>query len=221
VDIPLAIEEADYSALLSTLRSLAANLDPAAGDGTLRVVNNGNARLLTCRYKGGLEHATRTGPLVRMVLAFRAFDPYWYAENETAYTFQQAAGVSFFPLLPLSLSSSAVYSVETVANDGDVEAWPVWTITGPGDSLVLRNLTTGETLELQTTILAGQQVTIDTRPGRKTVLRDDGTNLFPYLSDTSSLWALTKGSNKIQVELNLSDANSSVVLRYTLRYLSA
>lgn len=53
----------------------------------------------------------------------------------------------------------------TVINDGDIDAYPVFTITGAVDSPVITNETTGGGFVLTSTLLSGQTVQIDGRTG--------------------------------------------------------
>ncbi len=133
-----------------------------------------------------------------------------------------ASTPSFFPIFPLRLTSSQIAVDSTVTNAGDVATWPVWTIKGPGTTITLRNLTTGENLIFLSTVLgSGESIAIDTRPGLKTVTKQDGSNLFNDLDVTSSLWALPRGDSAIRLEMSGVDATaSSLQLNYRQRYLS-
>lgn len=226
VDLVMMAQAASASALRTLLRSSLHWFDPTRGEGTLRVqVDGGIERELRCRYAGGLElsESQRENGRIwqKFVLTLRAVDPFWYGRNAIVATYLAATGGSFFPILPLRLASSTIFADAIVTNAGDVEAWPVWTITGPGSGLVLSNQTTNKRLALTQALLGGETVTIDTRPGQKTVRKNDGANLFGSLSSDSSLWSLQVGDNSIRVELSGSTTASSVVLSYYTRYLGA
>lgn len=226
VSIPLDVFTASPSALRTAVRTLERLFDPKRGDGSLRVLSpDGSTRDLVCRYVGGLElQEAYEGAfgVQRTVLVFRAFDPLWRDASTTSVTFAPDTATAFFPILPLRLSSSEVYSDASIDNSGDAEAWPMWTITGPGDSPVLRNLTTDEVIDLTgLTLGAGESVVIDTAPGAKTVRSGTGSNLFSSLSSTSTLWSLAQGINSVRVELSGVTAATSVVLSYRRRWLGA
>lgn len=225
--LPVVLREASETALRTAVRAFLRTFNPLRGDGRLRVTApDASERELVCRYIRGLEGNEQIDVhglvWVKLVLVFRASDPYWYARNTVVDSYTAAASTGlFFPLPPLRLSSASVFADATVDNPGDVEAWPVWTVTGPGSGLVLRNLSTGESLSLSTALGSGESVAIDTRPGVKTVTKSDGTNLFGDLSATSALWALQSGTNSLRVELSGVTSASGVVLSYTPRYLGA
>lgn len=224
VDVPLLLRAPSEPALRTSVRALLRSFNPSRGDGKLRVrAADGSERELTCRYAGGFEGdegpAAKGNLSQRVVLIFRAADPYWYARTgvQTIYTLGSPA--TFFPFFPLRLSSSTIFADATVANAGDVEAWPVWQLTGPGVDPVLRNLTSGELMSLSLTLAAGESLAIDTRPGRKSVTADAGSNQFGALSAASVLWALQAGDNAVRVEMSGATADSQVSLSYTPRYL--
>lgn len=224
--LALWITGTDEADLRTQMRALTYRMDSVRGDGKIRVTApGGDQREITCRVTGGLEMSEilgdSSGPTAqKAVVTFRAVDPYWADVADVVQDFTSAAAPSFFPIFPLRLASSEVFVDATITNTGDVAAWPVWQVTGPGSGLVLRNLSTGELLELTGTLTAGEFVTIDTRPGAKTVTKNDGTNLFPQLSTVSALWALQSGATLLRVEMTGTTSASSVRLSYRTRYLT-
>jgi len=219
-------EGATNIALRTLLRAWASRLDPERGDARIRATApDGSRRELYCRYQGGFEGEEADGAAgrdwLKSILIFRAHDPLWYdlATNTDTYT---AGGVvaNFFPIFPLRLANSEVFSEPTVDNDGDYLTWPLWVITGPGSSPILRNLTTDKAIDLSGAVLtAGESITIDTAPGRKTVQKQDGTNLFGSMTDESSLWPLERGPNSIRIEMTGAGGGSQVQLSWRRRFL--
>lgn len=220
VDLPIEISCTTHSELRSKLRSLMKILNPLKGDGTLKCTAiDGTQRLLNCRYSGGLEISESGQTWQNVVLVFKAFDPFWYDANTIVQTFTTGQPATFFPIFPLRLSSSTVFADITVNNEGDVETWPEWIFYGPGDNMILRNLTTGGYLRLNTSIGDRESITIDTK--KKTIKKNDGTNLFSLQTSTSSIWSLQEGLNNIRIEMSSANANSSVQLSYKNRYWGA
>lgn len=225
--LPLWIDAASEAALRTAIRDLVAKMDPTRGDGKIRVTSPvGDQREITCRVSAGLDLAERlgstSGPTVqRAVVVFRAHDPYWTDTSDIIDTYTTGQVATFFPFFPLRLTSSEIFAAATVNNSGDVETWPRWQITGPGSAFALRNLTTGKLLQLTEGLGGGETATIDTRPGAKTVVKNDGTNLFPGLSADTSLWPLARGSNSLQIEMPGATSASEVRLTWRRRYLSA
>lgn len=214
--------------LRTEVRNTVYRMDPTRGLGRLRVIApGGDSREIFCRVSRGLglnEVLSEDAAFYaqRVTATFLAHDPYWYSVGDTAIVYTgDVEAATFFPFFPLRLSAGAVFVDDNdVNNPGDLEAWPVWTISGPASNVVISNLTTEKSIVLNTTITSGQSVTIDTRPGAKTVLNDDGTSLFSLMSATSSLFSLAQGTNHIQVSMDSTSATSSIRLAFRARYFA-
>ncbi len=225
VRIPLMISAPNEATLALVRRTLRYALNPNRGPGTLRMTAaDGAQRDLTCYcesgYEGDESDANRGPGFAVLPLVFRALDPYWYDANATVLTFTPSGVVAFFqnPFLPIHLSASGISSAFTIDNQGDVQTWPVWTITGPGTNPILTNNTTGKAITMTVTLSGGQSITIDTRPGVKTVKREDGSLHYNYLSFTSSLWPLVRGANNISLSMSGTTSASALQLQYKQAY---
>lgn len=205
------------------LRRWARALDPLKGEGTLTVVQGDHAgRQIVCAYEAGLDSfAERYQGLGQTTLAFRAAEPYWRDSIESSL----AAGVdtvasTWFPFLPLNLGASDVFAEVTITNTGDVDAWPVVTVTGPGVDMAVTNQTTAQTWRFTGSVADGSTLVVDTRPGHKQV-RLDGENAFGRLSDDSVLWPLVPGPNRVSIGLASGSEASLVAFVWRNRWLSA
>jgi hypothetical protein len=230
VHVPVAFYGSTATALRTSLRKWARLLDPIRGDGTLRVTGpGGDTRDLVCRYTGGLDTAIESdysdlANKFTVILMFTTEQPYWQDSSDTvAGPWVTGTAATFFPFFPLVLSDSTVFASVTVDNTAsDAEAWPVWTIRGPGANPILRNLSSTKFLSLPITLAIGDVVTIDTRPGQKTIIKQDGSSLFGSLTSTSSLWSLLASTvNSIRIEMSSATAASQVQMNFRHRYLSA
>jgi hypothetical protein len=226
VVVPLEVLSASQAALRVRLRELVRAFDPTRGDALLRTTApDGAVRQIGCRYASGMElveDRDLIGNVQRAAVVFTATDPFWYDTDPLTSTFTTGAAPNFLgsPFLPIRLSSDRILGEQTVRNDGDVETWPVWTVHGPATSILLRNVTTGQVIDLPIALTATQSVVIDTRPFRKTVRRDDGTNLYGSLTATSALWALGQGATVIRTEVPGSTTDTFVSLVFARRWLS-
>lgn len=224
IDVPLAIRGADETELRNNERILLRALNPLKGDGKLKVTSyDGSIRELQCRYSGGLEIEENSDTVwnhgKKAIVIFHAADPFWYGVETQVKTFNPGQPATFFPFFPLRITSSSVFADTSIDNEGDIEAWPEWIITGPGENIVLRNLTTGEVTNLGTTSLeTDESITINTKEYEKTITKNDGTNLYGEQTDESSLWALQDGINNIRIEMANTSNSSSVQLTYRNRY---
>lgn len=221
IDIPLLVRANDPKTLRQKVRECLRMFNPLH-EGKIKVLSpDGTQRELACRYASGLEgnesKDVKGSYWQTLVLVFRAFDPYWYDSVTKVETFRlnESPGL-FFPILPLRLVSSTVFADISINNTGDVESFPEWIITGPGENIVISNLSTGEQTKLELKLESWESLTINT--ATKLITKNDGTNLFYTLTDDSSLWSLKEGENSIRLEMSIATEESSVQLSYRPRY---
>jgi hypothetical protein len=220
VKAPLEIFGASPTALRTSIRAWVYRLDPTRGDGILTITApGGDTRQLICRYAGGLEQGTEdetdVGNRFRATLTFAAEWPYW---QDTADT---VAG----PLVLNSLLQSM-----NVGGIGDGPIWPVWTITGPLTSInvnISGNIPVAWGLATLG-LTAGQSVVVDTRPNTnswpngKTIVKNDGTNLFGHLTAGSQLFPIGNAPGfAVQIAPGGYGAGTSIQCNYRASYLSA
>lgn len=222
VFLPLLVKA---ESLQDALRLCARYWNPRIGDGTLKVEDDlGNARILKCRYAGGLEGDGRnSGPGWQKIgLRLRALQPYWQDEQYQDYVFALDSPVLFFQssFFPLHISKSTIDGNVTVNNPGEVEAYPLITARGPLTALEIQNVTTGKTMNFPVlTMTASDILTIDTRPEILSV-KINGNNAFASMSASSSLWTIQPGSNQLKIVTAGTSSNSLVTLSFAARYLT-
>lgn len=105
----------------------------------------------------------------------------------------------------------------TLQYNGTWEEYPTIVIHGPIISPIIENITTGERLTLETSILAGETVTFELTYAVKTVTKDDGTNMLGYISDDSDLATFhlsTINSGLNQITISGSGTNSSTFVEF-------
>jgi hypothetical protein len=213
----------------AAVRAMVKTLNPKRGPGRIRVTSPiGDQREIVCRYSGGAELVEKVGEdsgpdWQQFPVTFLAHDPYWYDVSAIEQTFTiTAAAPNFFPIPPIHLAASELAVDSSVDNTGDEEAWPVWTVTGPGSGIKLTNQTTGRfTWFPSLALVAGQTLVVDTQPGAKSTIVDGVTNAYSSLSVDSSLWPFETGVNGIRLEMSgADDALSALSMRYYRRYLS-
>lgn len=220
----LLIQADGDAALRTRLRRLVRAMRPAAGPGVLTVVTpEGDRRHLTCYVEAGLEgdesdDTHLPGRWWKVALKLYAPDPWWEGDEQTLTVGLQVP-VPFFPTPPFTLSPSTVQGqFEVDLRDADAPSFPVWTVSGPGTTLILQNLTTGRTIEINTTLTAGQSLIVDTRPGYQSVRRNNGTNLMSAVASDPALWPLIDDLNVVSALLTGSTAASRITATYRPRY---
>jgi hypothetical protein len=222
VRFPLTIFGNDWSDIEVARRDLLEATRPGRGTGKLRhTANDGTVRDLNCIEIGRFaDIVSRTPSAFRTSLVFRASDPYWYDTDYSSQLLLPAGATSFFgsPMLPIKLSAGGVSGGFTLENMGQAEAWPLWTITGPGVNPILTNATTGDVLTLTITLTAGQVLTIDTNPATMTVMRENGSDQWAAVSSLSNLWSLVVGANVIQLGMTGTTSASSLQVSWKNRW---
>lgn len=219
LDLPFLFKASTESALLDNVRTLLTVL--TAGEGKLRATIGSTVRELQRVYfSGGLTEKNWL-QAAEAVLSFDALDPFWYeiAAAENLFTISGSTIAPFFPFFPIRLLVSQVLNQDTVSNPG-VEVWPIWTITGPGDTLSLENTTTGRKLTWLGTLDVNDVLEIDTRPLHKTV-RLNGVNAWEDVqASEADLWPLIAGDNDVLVGLSSATVDTEALLSYIPRYVS-
>jgi tail protein len=93
-------------------------------------------------------------------------------------------------------------------NAGDVDAWPMFVITGPVDNPIITNETTGASFMVVGILAAGETVTIDSRTG---VVDPASTRLV------GRPWKLIPGSNTVRWRANSGSFDPNANLRVSWR----
>lgn len=210
------------------------NSDSSYGLGRLRIVTD-VTREIECRYNAGLAFDETLDDVDTVVedVTLYAPDPLWYDPTQVEVGF--ASGNLQTVQFPLTLpayfvAGDALVVYQQCVNAGDWVVYPKITVTGPGSSPTIYNLTTGERLALNGYTLAnGEQVVFDLSFGSKRITSDMNGNLVPYLSSDSSLatWHLAAdpeaagGVNDVYVGLDnaLSGTTAALIAWYN-RYLT-
>ena len=108
----------------------------------------------------------------------------------------------------------------SVTNAGTARAYPVITLTGPGALYYVINWTTNQWLYFDLTLLQGEILTIDLRPGIKTITSSFRGNCLPFLVSGNLIdWHLAPGANDIGVWID--DATADADISFLPRYWSS
>jgi hypothetical protein len=157
------------------------------------------------------------------VVASRTFEVANPDPDEVVTFYKPFMSISSSRLVSGTGSDTTVPSATTVVNDGDTEAWPVWTLNGPFTKLTAVNLTTGARFALTYNLVAGDAITITTN--RPSVRDRSGTNRSRNIDWTNplgtQLWPLIPGANEISFIALGAGAGTRVQMAFTPRYETA
>ena len=193
---------------------------------TLRVKRPGRVvKSLTVRArKLDPEYKQIVHGYVPLDIELLAHDPTFYADadssTELPLGWLTGGGFAAPVVAPIYVQDGTVAADRPgwVTNNGDADAWPIIRITGPCSNVSIIHVPTGRVLALPTLTLAtGQWVEIDTRPGHRTVTRDNGGNASSYLSPSSriDLFSLPPGTSEMR--WTAFDSTNTARLRLTWR----
>lgn len=153
------------------------------------------------------EYAQVIHGYVPLDLEFVATDPTFYADEETTTEIPlgwlTGGGFKAPVVAPIYVQSGTTAADRPgwASNQGTGNAWPVIRITGPVANVSVIHSTSGRRLDLPTiNLTAGQWVEIDTRPGRRTVTRENGGNASTLLAPSSriDLFSLPPGQSEFR-----------------------
>ncbi|HEX5566745.1 MAG TPA: hypothetical protein VFY14_07435 [Streptomyces sp.] len=136
-------------------------------------------------------------------IEFQGSDHLYYADQPDTTSIPlgslSAGGLTFPLYFPFTIAGApqAVGRPGFFEVAGTAATWPVLRVAGPCANPVITHVGTGRTLAVQATLAAGEWVEIDTRPGWRTVLRENGGGA--PLTGRSRLdeFRLTPGMNEI------------------------
>lgn len=174
--------------------------------GRLRVTLDGRAplELRALPRSSRIERPAGTKALAPFDIEWLAPEPYWRAIADTQVLFTGAGGFSFGVQFPLQMTSNNV-DIE-IANLGDVDAPITARLYGDVTTARLRNLSTGEELEITGNIGAAEYIEVSTAFGDKRVERvviatGARTSVMDRINlERPDFWALRPGLNVVTFE---------------------
>ncbi|MFJ2112323.1 phage tail family protein [Streptomyces sp. NPDC087850] len=236
VMIPVYLYGIDRPTVNGLKRRLFQALNPKQGQSVLSFTEgDGTCRRLHAYYKGGMEGSEGTDSAgfswAKYGLSFAAMDPYFYPARSESIKWIFGAGEPFLSrskrFFPMQLSNGVLGGSEPlpVNNPGDVAGWPIWSLSGPIKSFTLTS-PTGETIKASPPsngsdlVPFGRTLTIDTRPGRKTVVTDLGVNYWSRLDVNPVFWAIEPGDTSAKISVVAGSGKATVTLSFDPRYAS-
>ncbi|MEU3436728.1 phage tail family protein [Streptomyces sp. NPDC006863] len=231
--LPIFVYGIDRKTLRQFKAKLAGALNPRLGYSVLTFIEQGGEpRRLKCYYVGGMEGSEAADSSgfswVSYGIQLTAADPYFYGDIAVAASWSFGTDQPFLgsPFLPLTLAKgTASNGTLTIENPGDIEAWPIWEITGPLKRFKFTG-PDGASFGIPTqpgsidALPAGRTLTVDCRPGYKTVSDNTGRIYFPLLSANPSLWSVPPGTSTAQADLLAGSGTPTVKMTLHPRYLT-
>jgi phage-related protein len=137
-------------------------------------------------------------------IEFQAQDHLYYADEPDTTSMPLGSltqgGMTFPLMFPFTIAGdpSAVGRPGFLQVDGTAATWPVLRINGPCANPTITHINSGRTLTVQTSLSAGEWVEIDTRPGWRSVLRENGGGAPLAPASRIDQFVLTPGLNELR-----------------------
>lgn len=212
---PLAVHTAPGQGWVDQDSAFFRTLDPER-PGIWRVQQpDGGARSLRCRFVDDGQHTYVTGPAgigwAFYGITLVAEQPYWEGEPLVRY-FNAAPPVLFFGTPQVfSLDPGSTVATATVDNPGDVDAYPVWTVTGPTTGVTLG--VGGRLIEVPFALADGEVLVVDPRPTAQTAIMSTGVERTAELGEAD--FAPIPAGESLALSLDLAGAGGSVQVSLT------
>jgi hypothetical protein len=118
--------------------------------------------------------------------------------------------------------TDALSATVTVPNVLGSDTYPILYLTGPGLIYQVKNYTTGQAIYFDNfTLLAGESVKIDLRPGKKTFISSYRGNIGRYVLDGSDIdFKLIPGNNNVSVLITGGTAATTASMVWQANYNS-
>lgn len=214
LDMPLDIVGRDRAHLRTLISRLARAV---AQECSLVLVDDEGMRWSTPVYRtGGGEIELAGSTDVQTTLTFRAPDPYFTASTVSTQRVGGDPGTQPFlsSLMSMPLAASQAIGEIQLDNVGDVPAYPVWEVYGPGRDLAVTS-PSGETLRWTGSLSATEKLVVDTRTG--TVKDGTGANRYALLDTAPRFWTVPPGVSTAAARLLDTTAASRIVCSWRPR----
>ena len=173
-------------------------LRPRAAAMNLRkTLPSGSVRQIDVRFDSGLTIPSRDweAGIIRTGVNLVSEDPTFYDPNQLGVEFGIVAGMTVPTPVPTPINKDGEFW-QVVNYLGDAESYPVVRFWGPLTTARLDQFTTGEYLELNTTLLADEYIEVDCRQGYKTVKGQTGALRRSALTRESDLATFHLAANE-------------------------
>ena len=214
IDVPVKVVGSSRDEILNRMSTLARILAPESGLVRFTLSLGNTSWYLDVVRTGGGDWAwdadTDGTTYVKTVFTLQAGDPYWTRVDESSLSISLSGLgrglIKATSLSKLEVSSSSALGSVTFENNGDVGAFPEWTLTAPFDGFTLTS-PSGETLRWVGTKVTGK-IIIDAKAG--TIVDETGANQYAALDPSPRFWKIPFGETVASITLDGATADSRV-----------
>lgn len=222
LDIPFAFNGETPLEVYGYMRNLVNVLNDRDTPCRMFVSHAGEDVFTEVHLAAGADHQygtdTNGRTWARWPVTLKAPNPYWTAVNAINYSLSTAnAGrglIKSTSLSKLRLTSSSAIGSVVVNNPGDVPAYALWTVRGPGNGFTAK--IAGSGFAFTVPILNSIPITIDTE--NKTVTDATGANRYGDLGPAPKLFPIPAGRSVIDIVMEGSNSTSLIQFNFQPRY---
>lgn len=228
ISIEVAILASTQEELHQKRREIAQVFNPKLGPGTLRYEYDGGVKEIEAVSDLAPVFPSGSGNQAqgfqKALISLVCPSPFWLDVYEESQEMSAWLGGLEFPLeFDPDMSFEEAGDTVTVTNAGDVETPVTIEFNGPAENPRVDNLTTGEYVRVNRTLLAGEKLIIKTAFGQKSVtLVDSGgneSNAMHYIDLNSTFWQLQPGENTISYTADSGAEEATVLVTWKNRYV--
>lgn len=218
IEIEFKITGRDLSEVTNHRRHLSSVFNPKSGMGMLQYVGEDGIKEIGVVvesvpfFPDGRTNRGRT--FQKVLVNLRAPYPYWRDPQQVSRSLRAYEGKFTFPFtFPVQFGIEG--DVTTINNEGDTSTPVIITIQGPIRRPMVENRTTGEYMQVNTTIGTEEVLYIDTNPQAKRVeihRENQIIKAMGYVDHNSDFWQLQVGENELRytADEGISEAIAAV-----------
>lgn len=227
IDITGVINRKDKESMLTLRRAMQKILNPEL-DATLTYIYGSFIKVIDVKVDNAPVF-TRGKVLEKFTVQFTCPSPFWRDETETRKDIASWVGSFKFAMeIPQSEGMQFGYRqpsvIVDVYNEGDVKTGMrvAFKATGTVQNPLLLNINTGEFIQVNATLAAGDTVTVNTEYGNKGAILTSGgssTDYFRYIDVDSTFMQLEIGDNVFRYNAAAGLDALEVTIYYSPKYL--
>lgn len=142
--------------------------------------------------------------------------PEWVGQTQTqSFSFAPTTGTNYYGSTegpPFVISAPQIGRTASIANPGDLPAYPIWRVVGPATSAAVG--VGSHVINMPFALQAGQQMIIDTE--RQTIYDGTGQSLWPQMGFTPVDFAPIPPGGQIPISIGLEDGGATSLIQVTL-----
>lgn len=209
-------------------RFISSVFNPRLGVGQLEYIRGDETKLINVSAESVPSFpdgdSNRGTTFQKTLLFLKAPNPYWQSVENVEQLVVWEGGLTFPLRLPTKFASQSESKAKILLNEGDADTPLRIEFNGPATAPIrIENQTTGEYIQVNQSLVAGERLEISTAFGQKRVEKvlEDGTrfNAFHYIKRGSTFFNLIPGNNLLDYSTGEDYERAAVAITWNNRYV--